>query len=150
MEVAFGRPIELFQQLLGPWSRIFTGSLPAPTGHRNNIRYIYDDLGISLLDNWTDQCLAQVTFHFSIQEKLPYSPARAWNDPLWFNGNQVNADAFVSSVVKETDVFRRVLGKIYSAQCGSFHITVDLADRRSDKATQAVASLSVSLKRGCS
>lgn len=48
MEVAFGRPVELFQQILGPWSRIFTGILPAPAGHRNNIRYIYDDLGISL------------------------------------------------------------------------------------------------------
>lgn len=146
IDVAFGRPVELFQEILGPWSRIFTGGLPAPTGHRNNIRYIYDHLGISLLDHWTDQCLAQVTFHFAIQEKLPYSLAGTWNDPLWLHGDQVNSEAFARALVQDEDVFRHVLGKIYSTEYGLFHVSVDLAGRRSGKRKQEVVSLSVSLK----
>jgi hypothetical protein len=146
-KVPLGQPVELMKDILGPWDREFGGSLRAPAGHRNNIRYIYDSAGISLLDNWTDQRLKEVTFYFAAEPNLPYSPKEAWDGLVFLCASPVNSRHFWGMVDRQEDLLLRPLvGGIYSATVGPLHVTLHMArEPGSGDEERFVTSLSASL-----
>ena len=148
--VPLGRPVGDIKGVLGPWDREYDGSMQAPLGYRNNIRYIYDALGVSLLDEWTDQSLGEVIFHLVHEPKIPYSPLNGWNAELFICGRRVGAERFWRMVDGTDEIaFRRVVGGTYSMELGSYYVSVDVSRRRGrrSKSGRSVISVSVSLVR---
>lgn len=59
-----------FDEVIGLSPRIYKGSVPAPAGHRNNWRYLYDGIGVRLTDQHDTGCVDEI----EIYTKVPSRP----------------------------------------------------------------------------
>lgn len=148
--VPLGHPVADIKGLLGLWDRVYEGSMRAPLGYRNNIRYIYDAVGVSVLDEWTDETLKEVIFHLVHEPKVPYSPLNVWDGELFICGHRVGAEQFWRMVDGTDEIaFSRVVGGAYSMELGPYYLSIDVSrpPRRRSKSGRSVLSVSVSLLR---
>lgn len=79
-----------FSEIVGLMPRVYTGSIPAPVGHRNNWRYLYDHLGIGLVDQHDTQLVTEV--------EVFLRPSRPWEEhepKSTFNGRLTVLDVNV-------------------------------------------------------
>ena len=148
VEVPLGRPLAELELVLGRWDRDYEGSMPVPAGYRNNLRHIYDGLGLDVLDEWTDQTAAQVTFHIAREPGIPFAPANNWQGELSFCGREIGSPDFWRLIDGDDEIaFKKVISGIYSTELGRHDITVHVirpgGSRR--KSSRAVSSVSVSL-----
>ncbi len=124
---------EVVTDLLGVRPRVFTGLPPAPTGHRNNWRHIFDQLGIVLTDQHDTQVVHEVKVSLKTRG-LPrdYEPRMIFSGDLCVCGVQVTPDTSASKVISASGrEFEQRLPGIWSFREGSIHIALTVYSRPS-------------------
>lgn len=83
-------PLERYQDVLGPPSRIIEAGQPAPYGHRNNHVHVFDSEGIYLTEHHASRLIESVNFIFEPAES-PFPIERAFDGSLVVDGQTIRA-----------------------------------------------------------
>jgi hypothetical protein len=126
-------PAEEIYSVLGQPSRILSTGMPAPYGHRNNQRHVYDDVGIYLLEHHARQTIDGICFVFNPSDEAN-SPESPFLGTLTIAGQPCDSRLDVSEFVRTAPVpFKPHLGRWYYYDGESISITVTTFSRGKTK-----------------
>jgi hypothetical protein len=111
---------------LGPPSRIDTGELPAPVGHRNNQVHVYDALGLTLNEHHHTRLAQAACCWFGTDEpRFRFTPRQPFAGRLVFGGVVMplggDEEAFFAAAPFE---FIESLGGVWSVRLAGFSVHV--------------------------
>jgi hypothetical protein len=65
-----GEPLQSYERILGPPSRLEMPGAPPPYGHRNNVLHFYDDIGLLLREHHSSYLIQSIDYFFESGKQL--------------------------------------------------------------------------------
>ena len=131
--------------VLGDPSRVVDTGPPAPAGHRNNRRHVYDELGAHFLEHHhTRRMMEGTVVLWPEEESAEFRPRVAFCGTLSLAGYVVPPGVELMDFLKACPIrFRPLVGGLLGARRGGFHLGVHsigrkLASRRRSKVRRLV------------
>jgi hypothetical protein len=120
--------LDRFAAVLGPPSRTYDGPTPAPSGHRNNQRHIYDELGVYLIEWHANSFITSFNVVFD-PAFVSASPEHAFCGTLSLGGVAFDGNVSLDMVLAHPTLsFWPHLG--HGAYVEGDPITIDVRTRR--------------------
>jgi hypothetical protein len=124
--------VQIADKVLGPPSRIDTGATPAPVGFRNNHIYVFDEIGIHVIQHHYTRraCALDITLDVT-EDRFRFTPKSPFTGDLLFDQSKMPLRASEAPFLNASpSAFKHFIAGHFSATFDGFLIGLFFTGRR--------------------